>query len=233
MLALPTGALATSLDSSSTSKFVAASSRVDRLVLARASQEQASVNAFVTHIQSACPGIVPASIKTGTAAQQRAWRALSSEALGEFGLALIDPVRAAEKRALRAIAPLRWTSATVNRQVAAYAQELRATLALHPPDICAQAKAMASTGFAAIPPATTTFLRRARAATPDSALSAMELADKMKPLADPPARAAIGQLASLEGRVNRAIKHFVLPALGRLERVLFLTLTAGTRAAAR
>ena len=183
MLALPTTALATSLDSSSTSKFVAASSGVERVTLASLSQEQAAANALISHVQSTCPGAVPASLKTGTAAQQRAGEALSGEALAELTLALIDPVRPAEERAIAAIAPLRWTSSTLNRQTAAFVQEGRAALALHPPDLCAQAKAAASSGFAVVPPATTTFLRRYRAALPSSAPTAIDLADKMRPLA--------------------------------------------------
>ncbi len=220
MLALPTTALATSLDSSSTSKFVAASSRVERVTLANLSREQAAVNALISHVQSTCPGAVPASLKTGTAAQQRAWEALSGEALAELTLALIDPVRPAEQRAIAAIAPLRWTSATLNRQIAAFAQEGRAALALHPPDVCDQARTAAASGFAVVPPATTTFIRRYRAALPSSAPTAVDLADKMKPLADAQGRVAIGQLASLEGRVSHALGHFTFSALDRLSSAL-------------
>jgi hypothetical protein len=218
MLALPTTALA-SLDSSSTSKFVADSSGVERVTLASLSQEQAAVNALISHVQSTCPGAVPASLKTGTAAQQRAWEGLSGEALAELTLALIDPVRPADERAIAAIAPLRWTSTTLNGEVSAFVRQGRAALALHPPDLCAQAKAAASSGFAVVPPATTTFLRRYRAALPDSAPTVVDLADKMKPL-DPRARAAISKLASLEGRVSRAVGHFTFAALGRLSGAL-------------
>ena len=190
------------------------------LTLASLSQEQAAVNALISHVQSTCPGAVPASLKTGTAAQQRAWEALSGEALAELTLALIDPVRPAEQRAIAAIAPLRWTSATLNRQIAAFAQEGRAALALHPPDVCDQARTAAASGFAVVPPATTTFIRRYRAALPSSAPTAVDLADKMKPLADAQGRVAIGQLASLEGRVSHALGHFTFSALDRLSSAL-------------
>ena len=218
-LALPSAALATSPDISSTSEFVAASSRVERVTLASLSQEQAAVNALISHVKSTCPGAVPARLKTGTAAQQRAWDALSGEALAELTLALIDPVRPAEERAIAAVAPLRWTGSTLNRQIAAFVQGGRAALALHPPDVCAQVRAAAASGFAVVPPATTTFLRHYRAALPSSAPTAIDLADKMKPL-DPQARAAIAKLASLEGRVSRALGHFTFAALGRLSAAL-------------
>jgi hypothetical protein len=219
MLALPSAALATSPDISSTSKFVAASARVERVTLASLRQEQAAVNALISHVKSTCPGAVPASLRTGTAAQQRAWEALTGEAQAELTLALIDPVRPAEHRAIAAIAPLRWTSATLNRQIATFAQEGRAALALHPPDVCDQARAAAASGFAVVPPATTTFIRRYRAALPGSAPTAVDLADKMKPL-DPQARAAIAKLASLEGRVSRALGHFTFAALDRMTSAL-------------
>jgi hypothetical protein len=220
MLALPATALATSLDSTSTSKFVAASSAAVRASLSKQSQEQAAADALISHIQSACPGAVPARLKAGTAAQQRTEQALSFEAGAELTLALIDPVRSAEQRAIRLIAPLRWTSATLNRDISAFVRQGRAALALHPPDLCEQAKAAASSGFAVVPPATTTFLRRYGAALPSSAPTAVELADKMKPLADPQARTAIGQFARLEARLTRDLGRFTFSALGRLGRAL-------------
>jgi hypothetical protein len=220
VLALPTTALANSLDSSSTSKFVAATSGAVHAELAGQGKLEAAVNALISHVQSGCPGAVPASLKTGTAAQRRTAEALSFEAGAELTLALIDPVRSAEQRAIRVIAPLRWTSATLNGEVSAFVRQGRAALALHPPDICAQAKAAAVSGFAVVPPATTTFLRHYGAALPSSAPTAIDLADKMKPLADAQGPVAIGQLASLEGRVSHALGHFTFSALDRLSRAL-------------
>ncbi len=221
MLAVPATALATSLDGSSTSKFVAASLQPVRAALAKQGQEHAAANALISHVQSACPGAVPTSLGTGTQAQRRTWGAFSAEALGEFSLALIGPTRPAEQRAIREIAPLRWTSAALNRQVAAFVRSGRGLLALHPPDICGQAKTAAATGFAVVPPATATFIRRYGAAALASAPTAVELADKMKPLADPQALAAIGQFARLEARLTRDLSRFASPALDRLGAALF------------
>lgn len=220
MLALPATALATSLDSSSTTKFVVASSGAVRAELASQGKEEAAVNALISHVQSACPGAVPANLKTGTAAQQGAWQALSGEALAEVTLGLIDPIRPAEQRAIRAIAPLRWTSATVDQDVSAFVRQGRAALALHPPDLCEQAKAAAGSSFAVVPPATKIFLRRYASALPSSAPTAIDLADKMKPLADPQARAAIGRLATLEGRVSKAFGRFTFAAFDRMTSAL-------------
>ncbi len=102
-----------------------------RAELASQGKEEAAVNAFISHVQSACPGAVPASPKTGTAAQQRAWQAL-----------------------------------------------------------------------------------------PSSAPTAIDLADRMKPLADPQARAAIGRLATLEGRVSNAFGRFTFAAFDRMTSAL-------------
>jgi hypothetical protein len=221
MLALPATALATSFDSSSTSKFVAASLQPVRAALAKQSQEHAAVNALISHVQSVCPGAVPTILETGTQAQRRTWGAFSAEALAEFSLALIDPTRSAEQRAIRAIAPLRWTSAALNRQVAAFVRSGRGLLALHPPDICAQAQAAAANGFSVVPPATATFIHRYGAAAPASAPTVVGLAGKMKPLADPQALAGVEQLARLEARLTRDLSRFASPALGRLSGALF------------
>ena len=182
MLALPATALATSLDTASTTKFVAASSQAVSAALAKQSQEKAAANALISHVQSTCPGAVPANLANGTEAQRHTWQAFSGEAVAEFALALTGPIRPAEQRAVRGIAPLRWTSATVNKEVAAFVRQGRATLALHPPDICDQAKAAAASGFAVVPPATATFIKRYSVAAPASAPTVVDLADKMKPL---------------------------------------------------
>ena len=187
MLALPATALATSLDTASTTKFVAASSQAVSAALAKQSQEKAAANALISHVQSTCPGAVPANLANGTEAQRHTWQVFSGEAVAEFALALTGPIRSAEERAVRGIAPLRWTSATVNKEVAAFVRQGRATLALHPPDICDQAKAAAASGFAVVPPATETFIKRYSVAAPASAPTVVDLADKMKPPADPQA----------------------------------------------
>ncbi len=219
-LVLPATALATSLDTASTTKFVAASSQAVSAALAKQSQEKAAASALISHVQSTCPGAVPANLANGTEAQRHTWQAFSSEGVAEFALALTGPLRSAEQRAVRAIAPLRWTSATVNKEVAAFVRQGRATLALHPPDICDQAKAAAASGFAVVPPATVTFIKRYSVAAPASAPTVVDLANKMKPLADSQAATAIAQLAGLESRLSRDLSRFTFSGIGKLSRAL-------------
>lgn len=219
-LALPATALASSLDTASTTKFVAASSQVVSAALAKQSQEKAAANALISHVESTCPGAVPANLANGTEAQRHTWQAFSGEAVAEFALALTGPIRSAEQRAVRAIAPLRWTSATVNKEVAAFVQQGRATLALHPPDICAQARASAASGFAVVPPATATFIKRYSLAAPGSAPTVVDLAKKMKPLVDSQTATAIAQLAGLESRLSRDLSRFTFSGIGKLGRAL-------------
>ena len=197
-LVLPATALATSLDTASTTKFVAASSQAVSAALAKQSQEKAAASALISHVQSTCPGAVPANLANGTEAQRHTWAGVLERGRGRVRPGADRPTPVGEQRAVRAIAPLRWTSATVNKEVAAFVRQGRATLALHPPDICDQAKAAAASGFAVVPPATVTFIKRYSVAAPASAPTVVDLANKMKPLADSQAATAIAQLAGLE-----------------------------------
>jgi len=233
MLALPATALATSLDSSSTSKFVAASLQPVRAALAKQGLEHAATKALISHVQSACPGAVPANLATGSEAERRTWGAFSAEALGEFSLALIAPIRPAGQRAIRQIAPLRWTSAALNRQVAAFVRSGRALLALRPPDICAQAQAAAANGF----------LGRAtgdRGVHPAVSRGGAGIGSD----GGCPCRQdeAVGRysgacrhraVCSTRGPAHARPQSLCLPGARQIRRRAVLTVTAGTRAAAR
>ena len=100
----------------------AAEIRLSSTVIALHEKLEASADALVGHVESACPGVVPASLQTGSKAQQRTWTALVDGA-----------------------------SAALNRRVAGYEAGERVALSLHPPDLCEQARAAARSGFTVVP----------------------------------------------------------------------------------
>lgn len=211
----------TALDAASTSRFVSASDRLLNASIKLRPQETASISALIHHIASSCPGAVPASLKTGTAAQQKTWQAFSGAGLLEIALAEVSPVKPEARRAIGEIAPLRWTSAAVNRQVAMFVRLGRDAPDLRPPDLCAQAAAAARSGFAKAPPAIETFLHRANAALPSTAPTLGEIVQGMKPLVGSQEGAAIAHLRSLQSQDNRIAGKIVLPALRQFADALF------------
>jgi len=219
MLALPARALATSsLDRSSTSKFVAAWSRVVQAESAMHGQEAAAANALIGHVESTCPDALPKNLADGTAAEQRTGLAFSLEATLEMLRAVIGPTQPATRRALGVIAPLRWTSATLNREVATFVREERAA-SPPPPDLCEQAEAAAKSGFTVVPRATARFVAP-RPGDSGSVVTLRDLVDRMRPLAGPQALAAIKRVDRLQARVGRAFSHLATTSISRLIRAL-------------
>jgi hypothetical protein len=226
LLASPAAAFAESLDATSTAKFLTAESRVERRVIAVHEQLEVSADALVDGVESGCPGAVPAGLQSGSAAQQRTWTALLTEAGNDLAVAELHPLRSAVRRELSRLAPLRWTSAPLNRLLAAYVSGGRRALSLHPPDICQQAQAAAQSGFAVVPPGTRAFNARFGSTQSDS--STVALADDMKPLATPGELAGIEQLGHLQSRVNRLLDGFALQTWSRLTRALTGAAVPGT-----
>jgi hypothetical protein len=63
----------------------------------------------------------------------------------------------------RAVKSLRWSNATITRDVDGYAASLRELAALPLPDLCGDMRAWAATGYSAIPASTTQFDRHVEA----------------------------------------------------------------------
>jgi hypothetical protein len=209
-----------SLDSASTGTFVSGAIRVERAALATEAREKAAVDAVIGRVQTSCPDAVPANLATGSQAQRGTLRALQDAAAEELILAVLRPDRSVLRLDIAQTAPLRWTSADLKRRVAAYVRNGRGLLGLHAPDLCAQARAAAQTGFRVIPPRTKAFVARSQALAPASASTAAGLAQRMKPLATPDELAAIKRLSRLQAKFDGSFGGFVFRAFGRLERAL-------------
>jgi hypothetical protein len=218
MLAAPAIARADSLDATSTGRFLAAEIRLARTVIALHDKVEASADALAEHVESACPGIVPASVRGGSDAQQRTWTALVDGAGGELAVAEQRPILPAARRELARVASLRWTSPALNRHVAAYVRGERLALSLHPPDLCQEARAAARSGFTVIPAAIKAFNARLGSTQADS--SALTLARQMRPVATPAELAAITRLGRLQRRIDRLFTGFGVHVFGQLTQAL-------------
>jgi hypothetical protein len=218
MLAAPALAPADSLDATSTARFLAAEMRLGSKVIAVHEKVEASAEALVDHVESACPGAVPSSLQTGSMAQQRTWTALVDGAAGELAVAEQRPLLPALRREHARVAALRWTSAALNGQVAAYVSGERLALSLHPPDLCQQARSAARSGFTVIPAGIKAF--NARFESTEAGASALALARQMKPLATPAELVAIKRLRHQQSRIDRLLGSFVSQVFARLTQAL-------------
>jgi hypothetical protein len=145
-----------------------AASRLESAAVNKHNTEEASANALIRHISSACPRSLSSGTRNGSAAQQATWTALTAEASYELVRAELNAVRPAYVRLIRDLQPLRWTDPALNRQIGAIVRQSRDALNLRPPDLCSETRAAASSNFSLIPMRTARFLRSARIALPDT-----------------------------------------------------------------
>ena len=155
-------ALATTLDVSSTGKYIAEATGLVEAMVAAHNRETAAVNAVVERVSSGCRGGLPGYLRTGTPAQQRVWTALANEEpAGELVIALLRPVHDEYAAAAHAIGRLRWSRPVINRAVDRETQRTLAALALEPVDLCDDVRAAAASGFTTVPPDARRFITRA------------------------------------------------------------------------
>ena len=199
---------ASTMDVASTHAFIVAAVRDTRAVVARYGRERASMNAAIEHVAATCPAVLSRAAQYGTAAQQDSWGQLVQEASFDLILAQIAPIRGVVTVSTRTLARLHWTAPPINRAVATFVRESRATLALRAPDLCEDARASAAAGFSSVPASTTAFLRSARVAVPDMAPTGGDLIRMMHAYLTPGDRRAIRQLDGLDARLNRLVGTF-------------------------
>jgi hypothetical protein len=198
-LAAAPPASARGTDRASARAFLAHAATFLRIAVSRDSQLKTAARQFIEHLRASCPNALasapPAIVEhglrqppskegmEGTPAQRATSQAFLTMAIGELRIAHDAPIRAPALGFASEIAHLRWTQPAVARAVAGYGRGLLATLALKPPDFCADARASATAGFAVAPPEAVRFVKAYNAARQlSTGRSLGELATIMQPL---------------------------------------------------
>jgi len=167
VLALTGGAVATFAKKSNSGKVdnVAATRAYllarHRLELVGESGQQAgeaAVQALVARVKSECPGVL------AEAPENRARDDIRAEIGEEVPLTLERPARSATLAFAASVQRLRWSNSKLTYYATHSAKEEAAKEKVALPDICADAKALAASGFKAAPPTTEKFLASCAAA---------------------------------------------------------------------
>jgi hypothetical protein len=185
------------VDRASARKFLTDATTYVRISLSHRLQLTTAVRTFIEHLESFCPGVLaqapppiiehaqghppPKGIE-GTPAQRTTSQTFLTMALGEVTVVGYAPIRAPALAFANELTHLHWTKPAIANALADFSQSIRATLALSPPDFCADARASAAMGFAAAPSEATQFADAVRA-TPlvNSERSLIELANMVRP----------------------------------------------------
>lgn len=213
-------AAAATVDQTSTRRFVTAALGYATSVIGSEGRSRAAADALVAHVTSTCPATLSSVPSNGTAAQQATGHTFVEAALLEVILAELAPDAAAGVRYGQRLKQLRWTSRTLRREVATFADEGLLAVSLSPPDLCREAAAAAPTGFATVPRDTARFLREAAPAFAESA-SAFDLLKLMKPYVAPGEASAVALLRRRQIKLDRFFTVLTADATERELRALF------------
>lgn len=215
-------ASASPVDVASTRSFIAAANRLESAAVNKHRSEEASANSLISHISATCRGSLPASTRSGSAAQKATWTAFTAEAGYALVLAQLNVLRPEYKRLIADLGPLHWTDQPLNRQVANNIRQYRAALNLRIPDLCGETKAAARSNFSVIPASTIRFLRRAKTALPAAGTQPTfsDLVQRMKRYTTRSEAGAIRRLRNLEHRYAQLNSSFSSDAYLRIMKAL-------------
>jgi hypothetical protein len=150
---LPAPALATSTDVSATQAYVSANYALVSSAHAKIGRAEAILQGLLRGVRSECPRVAAGSPQNTDSEQ------LTFELVGEMRLAATRPNAGAVASFARAVAKLRWSTPQLNSAVRSYAATLRKQSLLAIPDVCAEVRAWAASGFRTLPEGTQRFNR--------------------------------------------------------------------------
>lgn len=185
------------VDRVSARTFLADATAYLRISVAHHLEQKSAVQTFIDHLESSCPGSLahapvpiieravgmppPKAGLEGTPAQRTTSQTFLTMALGELKVFGYGPIRAPALTFANELTHLHWTKPSITRTLADSGRSIMATLALSPPDFCADARASAAIGFASAPPEATQFAAAFRAAARLNGRNLGELAGKVQP----------------------------------------------------
>ncbi len=111
----------------------------------------AGYKSVLTKVRRECPKAAASSPQDPESTQ------LSNEVIGTMVLTAGKPDRPAIQAYLHAVSGLHWSSSAVTRAVSSYANQLRKLYGLAVPNLCADVKAWAASGYKALPASTIAF----------------------------------------------------------------------------
>lgn len=143
--AAPAAARAESQDVVATHTAIVAGYALARAAVATIPVAQSRVESFDRRLASECP-----DVGAGAPETEASWPITHEVAVALWSIAYGSAAGPIRKFA-RAIAPLRWTNARLDRAVHRFAAAVSALAAIRLPDLCGDVRAWAATGFTSIP----------------------------------------------------------------------------------
>lgn len=138
-------------DGASTSAYLSANYALVSAAAADIPKLEATLRSLRSRVGRECSAAAAGSPENTDAEQ------LSNEVIGTMVTTAIRVDNSAGQRFLHAVAGLRWSSASLTRQIASYASHLSRLIALPVPKICGDVRSWAASAFQGLPAATVPF----------------------------------------------------------------------------
>jgi hypothetical protein len=201
--AVPTG---TRQDAASTKAFIASAERYDVGEIKRIPAITAGETAFVARVSTACPAVLAGAPKLGTPAQNLGLTAFGTELGAALEIDALQPVKRLTQRIGTLQERLRFSDPVLQWEVGVDASATPVYLAIRPPDLCADARALAASQFTKLTPAGDRFVHAVSAVVFVASAPPEALLREMRGYAPGPVATALKRLPALQHRFDQPLQ---------------------------
>jgi hypothetical protein len=205
--------------SGATGAFVASAARYDQGMEAQAAQIFEAGHRFVGDVASGCGGVLKGIPQNPSFSQDIVIGQFEIATSAAYYIEALQPIRGLAAQVASERGKLSFPDPVLTWEVRTDATALPALLALHPPDVCADARALAAGDFKKITHAGREFAANVDAVLTAANTSPAKLLRRMRPYAPGAVSAGLKRLSTLGARVEAktGLKHH----FSRLQRTLF------------
>ena len=157
-------------------------------------------------LSTACPAVLAGAPTRGSATQQLALTAFATELGAELEIDALQPVRGLEQRIGTLQERLRFSDPVLQWEVGVDALAPPAYLAIRPPDLCADARALTASQFTKLTPAGDRFVQDVSAVVFAASTPPEALLRKMRAYAPAPVAVALKRLPVLQRRFDQPLQ---------------------------
>jgi hypothetical protein len=151
LLAAAFAAPAAASDASATHAYIAADLKVVRFASRRIPHGEATLSSVLSRVRSQCPHAAANSPQNPESTM------MSNEVIGLMVTSAIDTDLPSIRAYVRTASGLRWSSGSINRTIQGYVNNVRTLTELRPPDLCADVRSWAASGYSKLPATTVAF----------------------------------------------------------------------------
>jgi hypothetical protein len=148
---MPAPALAHSPNAAATRAYIKANYTLVLAARANLADDKVAIKSLATTVAGECP------LAAADSPQNHQSEQLSNEVVGALEVAAYQPDQSAMLAFAHAVRALRWSKPALTRAVDAYATKMEKFPTLAPPDICADVRAWAASGYRTVPAGTASF----------------------------------------------------------------------------